>query len=299
MMPVRHTQLRSFHMVAKFGSFSKAADELNITQPTITAQIRELESQYNVRLFYRQRNNNRLTETGQQLYQQTLIMFSLEQRAKQLLQSNGALRSGKLHLGAVSPGAVMPLVDAFNTHYPGIDITIHTGGSEHIKNGVLNGELDMGMLAYREPNPDLVSLEITQQPVVLAVPNSHPLSRRREIPIAALEDVPLVHREVGSTTRKIIEDALQVQRISPKCILEVNSREGVREASIYGIGISYVGQHEFQPHPNISLVHLNDLDTLSKSYLIYSKELENLPMIQAIIAILASIKTSHTAAITV
>ncbi|WP_257619002.1 MULTISPECIES: LysR substrate-binding domain-containing protein [Vibrio] len=280
---MRHTQLRSFHVVAKLGSFSKAAEHLNITQPTITAQIKELESQYQVKLFYRQRNNNRLTETGQKLYQQTLLIFSLEDRAKKMLQSSGRLDIGQLNLGAVSPSAVMPIIDAFQTQYPGVEIKIHTGGSEAIRNAVLNGELEVGVLAYREPNPQLVSIKLNQQPVVLTVPNDHPLAHKKTIRLKELDNVPIIHREIGSTTRTILEDAMLEQGITPKSILQVDSREGVREASIYGIGISYVGLHEFHPHPNISLVHIEDLTSQSKSYLIYAKELESLPIVQAVV----------------
>lgn len=100
---MKFSQLRSFHAVARTGSFSKAAEQLHISQPTITAQIRELESYYNVQLLRRQRGNNQLTETGAALYQQTQMIFALEKKAKQILRSDGRLLTGTLKIGAVSP----------------------------------------------------------------------------------------------------------------------------------------------------------------------------------------------------
>ncbi|PAW10446.1 hypothetical protein B6K85_11965 [Vibrio sp. V1B] len=277
---MKQTQLRSFHTVAKLGSFAKAAEALNISQPTITAQVRELEEQYNVVLLHRQRNNNRLTSTGKELYEQTRLIFSLQERAKKLLEGSGSLKVGQLTMGAVSPAAVLTLIERFKRYYPNIDVKIRTGGSDQIRNGVLSGELEIGMLAYRDPNPKLVSTKIAEQPVVLAVPNTHKLAERKSITLAELEGVKLIHRESGSTTRKIIEDELVRKSILTHSELEIDSREGVREASIYGLGISYVGLHEFQPHPNITMVQISDLETMSKSYLIHLKELEQLPVLK-------------------
>ena len=279
---MKHTQLRSFHTVAKLGSFAKAAEALNISQPTITAQVRDLEEQYNVVLLHRQRNNNRLTDIGKELYEQTKLLFSLQQRAKKLLEASGSLKVGQFNVGAVSPAAVLPLIDQFKRYYPDINVNIRTGGSDQIRNGVLSGELEVGMLAYRDPNPMLVSTKVAEQPVVLVVPNDHKLAVRKSITLRDLEGVELIHRESGSTTRKIIEDELVRKGINTNSELEIDSREGVREASIYGLGVSYVGLHEFQPHPEITMVTISDLQIRSKSYLIHLKELEQLPIIKAI-----------------
>ncbi|GMQ49149.1 LysR substrate-binding domain-containing protein [Vibrio sp. 10N] len=277
---MKHTQLRSFHTVAKLGSFSEAAKALNVSQPTITAQVKELEQRYNVALFFRQRSNNRLTDVGRQLFEQTTLMFSIQERAKKLLEANGALKVGQFKMGAVSPAAALPLVERFKRHYPQVEITMSTGGSAQIRNAVLSGELEAAMLAYRDPNPKLVSQKIAEQPVVLVVPKSHPLSSRTEIDLEELENTKIIHREHGSTTRKILEDELLKRGINIQNDLEIDSREGVREASIYGLGISYVGLHEFQPHPDITMLSIRNLETKSKSYLIYLKELEALPIIK-------------------
>jgi aminoethylphosphonate catabolism LysR family transcriptional regulator len=285
---LKYTQLRSFHTVARLGSFSLAAKSLNISQPTITAQVKALEERYNVVLFYRQRNNNRLTEIGRQLYEQTVLMFSIHERAKKLLEANGTMRLGRFKLGAVSPAAFLPLIQRVKSHYPNIDITMHTGGSEQIRNAVLRGEIEAAMLAYRDPHPKLVSKKVTEQPVVLAVPNKHRLATRDSILLKELHNAEIIHREIGSTTRKILEDELIRRGIEIKSELQIDSREGVREATICGLGISYVGLHEFQPHPNITMVKIQDLEAMSKSYVIYLKELEQLPTIQVLQELLSA-----------
>ncbi len=287
---MRYTQLRSFYAVAKFGSFAKAADYLHISQPTITAQVKELEEQYNVCLFYRKRNNNTLTNIGKKLLEQVSMLFSLEEKTRKMLIAHGNLTIGTLSFGAVSPAAAMPVIERFHNLYPEINIELIPGSSNTIMEGVLKGELDVAILATDEKHPDLYSLSITEQPIILAAPNHMPLAKKKSISLGELEQVPLIHRDRGSNTRKIFDKAIQKQKITPKVILEIGSREGAREASISGLGVSYVGLHEFQPHPNISMLIIKDVKLISKSYLIYSKEMVNLPIVKAVIEIVTDIK---------
>lgn len=283
---MRYTQLRSFYAVAKLGSFAKAADYLHISQPTITAQVKELEEQYNVCLFFRKRNNNTLTNVGKQLFEQVKMLFSLEEKTRKMLISNGNLTMGTLNFGAVSPAAAMPIIEQFHKQYSQIEIKLIPGSSSNIMEGILNGELDVAILATDEKHPDLLSIPITEQPIVLAVPNHLPLAKKKSATLMDIQSIPLVHRDRGSSTRKIFEKALQKEKIVLSTTIEIGSREGAREASIAGLGVSYVGLHEFQPHPNITMVTIKDVDLLSKSYLIYSKEMASLPMVKAVVDII-------------
>ena len=287
---MRYTQLRSFYAVAKLGSFAKAADYLHISQPTITAQVKELEEQYNVCLFYRKRNNNTLTNVGKQLLEQVKMIFSLEEKTRKMLIANGNLTMGTLTFGAVSPAAAMPIIEQFHKQYPKIEIQLIPGSSSTIMEGILNGELDVAILATDEKHPDLYSIHITEQPIVLVVPNHLSFAKKGAISLKEIANIPLIHRDRGSSTRKILERALSKQKITPSATLEVASREGAREASISGLGVSYVGLHEFQPHPDISLIRIKDAELVSKSYLIYSKEMSNLPMVKAVVEIITQMK---------
>lgn len=279
---MRYTQLRSFYAVAKLGSFAKAAEYLHISQPTITAQVKELEEQYNVSLFFRKRNNNTLTNVGKQLFEQVKILFSLEEKTRKMLIANGNLTMGTLAFGAVSPAAAMPIIEKFHAQYPQIDIKLIPGSSNTIMEGVLSGELDVGILATDEKHPDLLSIPMDEQPIVLAVPNHLALAKQKTATLLDIQKYPIIHRDRGSSTRKIFEKALQKEKVVLSTMIEVGSREGAREASISGLGVSYVGLHEFQPHPNITMVRIKDIGLLSQSYLIYSKEMESLPMVQTI-----------------
>lgn len=282
---MKFSQLRSFHAVARTGSFSTAAEQLHISQPTITAQIKELENHYKVQLLRRKRGNNQLTDTGIALYQQTQMIFALERKAKEILQSEGDLLRGTLKIGAVSPKISVPVAKAFNQRYPGIKLIVETGGSEHVRQKVMSGELDVGMIAYSGEDERLVSYRFSQQSIILAAPVDHPLAAFDSISLRQLEGVAIIDREPGSTTRKIFDKEIQRLHIRPKVIMEIASREGIREAAASGIGIAYVGEQEFQPHPNLKPIAISDLTELSYAYVICAAAQQEVPMTKAFLSV--------------
>src|SRR5689334_8808011 len=129
---MRLTQLRSFHAVATTGSFTRAAEKLHVSQPTVTTQVKLLEDSYKVELFHRTGRRVRPTELGERLLQLSRQMFSLEAEAMQLLGDAGELRSGHLRVAAVGPHHVTQMLVAFHQRYPGIKISVSTGNSQDV-----------------------------------------------------------------------------------------------------------------------------------------------------------------------
>ena len=129
---MRLTQLRSFHAVATAGSFTRAAEALHVSQPTVTTQVGQLEALYKVELFHRTGRRVRPTALGERLLQISRQIFSLEAEAVQLLGDAGELRSGHLRVAAVGPHHVTKMLVAFNQRYPGIKVQVERSGSERI-----------------------------------------------------------------------------------------------------------------------------------------------------------------------
>ncbi|WP_062266152.1 LysR substrate-binding domain-containing protein [Endozoicomonas arenosclerae] len=280
---MKFSQLRSFHAVATTGSFTAASNKLHISQPTITAQVRELENHYNVQLFRRRRSNNQLTETGQALLQVSRMMLELERKAKEILTHEGKLVTGTLRVGAVAPFYLMEILAVFNEQYPGIKVVVETGGSDFITEKVLKGELDVGMIAYLEPDKRLTTLKYREQGLVLMVPNNSPLANSPEIKLEDLNGINLIYREPGSSTRKLYEQAFHQRQIKPKVVMEISSREGVREAVVQGLGSAFVAVSEYQPHRNIRAVNVSDMTLMSNSYVICANAQKDTPVTRAFI----------------
>ena len=127
------TQLRSFHAVAQAGGFVAGAGLLNVSQPTLTAQVLALEKEFDVELFYRRNRRTELTPAGRDLHAITTRMFAEEQEARQFLAESKGLRTGQLRIGAVGPYHVTEMLSAFSTRYPGISLSVAIGNSADVQ----------------------------------------------------------------------------------------------------------------------------------------------------------------------
>lgn len=255
---MRLTQLRSFHAVATMGSFTRAAESLHVSQPTVTTQVAQLEELYKAELFYRTSRRIQLTEMGERLLQLSRQIFGLESEAIQLLRESGELRSGHLRVAAVGPSHVTRMLVDFNQRYPGLKVTVSTGNSQDVLDRLLDYSADVGVLAQVLVDKRFVSVPYSEHPVVIFCSTQHRFARRRSIRIAELEGERLILREPGSTTRKAIESALLAAKVTPEVVMEVGSREIIREAVALGVGVAAVSEVEFVPGPGLHAVRLVD-----------------------------------------
>lgn len=269
---MRLAQLRSFYAAARYGGFTAGARQLHVSQPTVTSQVRALEESYGVELLHRHGHRLELTDAGRELFAIAQRIFGLEEDAVDLLKDSGALRTGKLRVGAVGPYHVMEMIAAFRTRYPGIEVTIKVGNSEETVKSLKDYEADVAVLAQYAPDPLLHFVPYRSHPVVIFVPRGHRLAARTSVRLDELAGEPLVMREKGSTTRKALEDALRKRRIVPTISLEVGSREAVREAVIRGLGIAAVSEFEFVPHPRLRALAIADADVRTSTHVVTLKE---------------------------
>lgn len=278
---MRLTQLRSFHAVATTGSFTGAADRLHVSQPTVTTQVKLLEEHYDVELFHRSGRRVRLTELGERLLHLSRQIFSLEADAVQLLGDVGELRSGHLRVAAVGPHHVTKMLVAFNHRYPGIKVSVSTGNSEDVIERLLDYRADVGVLAQVLRDKRLVSMPFSEHPVVVFTSANHRFARRRSIRIADLQGERLILRELGSTTRKAIESALKAANVEPDVVMEIGSREIIREAVAQGLGIAAVSEVEYVPGAGLHMVQISDAKVRTYAHAVCLAERREMRMVRA------------------
>lgn len=278
---MRLTQLRSFHAVATEGSFTRAAQRLHVSQPTVTTQVKLLEELYKVELFHRTGRGVRLTEIGERLLQQSRQIFSLEADAVQLLGDAGELRSGHLRVAAVGPHHVTKMLVAFNQRYPGIKISVSTGNSQDVLDRLLDYSADVGVLAQVFRDKRFVSTPFSEHPVVIMTSSRHRFARRRSIRTAELQGEKLILRELGSTTRKALETALKAAKVEPQVVMEVGSREIIREAVAQGAGIAAVSEVEYVPGPGLHAVRISDAQVRTYAHVVCLAERREMRMVRA------------------
>lgn len=278
---MRLTQLRSFHAVASTGSFTAAAHSLHVSQPTVTTQVGQLEDLYKVELFHRTGRRVLPTEMGQRLLHLSRQIFSLEAEALQLLRESGELRTGHLRVAAVGPAQVTAMLAAFHQRYPDIHVSVSTGNSQDVLDRLADYSADVGVLAQVAHDRRFVSVPYSDHPVVIFCSTEHRFARRRRIRIAELAGERLVLREQGSTTRKALESALRAAGVEAGSVMEVGSREIIREAVAQNLGIAAVSEVEFVPGPGLHAVRLEDADVRTYVHMVCLAERRDMRIVRA------------------
>jgi aminoethylphosphonate catabolism LysR family transcriptional regulator len=258
------SQLRAFHLVARRGGFTAAAQAAGVSQPSLSGQVRALEEAYGVTLLDRQSRPARPTPLGRQLLSVTTRMFAAEEEARVLL--GGAAAPEHLRIGADSAYHVMPVLAELRRRRGGLTFALRIGNSDEVLQEVLAHEADVGVMARPTSDPRLVSLQVRSDRLVLFVPRAHPWARRRSVRLAELRDRDLVLRERGSITREVFERALAERAVSPGALIEVETREGVREAVAAGFGVGVVFESEFGADRRFHPLRVSDADLAVGEY---------------------------------
>lgn len=290
---MRLTQLRSFHAVARAGGFTGGARLLHISQPTVTTQVRFLEETYGAELFYRRGRSVKLTPLGEQLYELAQRIFALEGDAVHLLRDSGELRSGSLRVGAVGPYHVTEMLARFNQRYPGVQVAVRVGNSASVLGDLVEYRADVAVLAQYTEDPRLHSMPYSRHPVVVFVHRGHRFGRRRSIRIAELQGEGMLLREEGSTTRKAVDDALRKAGVAPRIVMEIGSREAIREAVIKGVGIGAVSEIEYVPHRDIRPVVVADASIYTYAHVVCLKERREARLVRAFVDIARALRETH------
>jgi aminoethylphosphonate catabolism LysR family transcriptional regulator len=278
---MRLTQLRSFYAVARAGSFTRAAEQLHVSQPTITTQVRFLEDSYKVELFHRRGRRVQLTVLGEQLMQLAQQIFSIEADAVSLLADAGELRRGNLRVAAVGPYHVTQMLADFSQRYPQIKVAVWTGNSQDVLDRLLDYRADVGVLAQLVRDDRFLSVPFSRHPVGIFTSSKHRFARRRNIRLAELQGERMILREEGSTTRRALEIALDKAGVRPEVVMEIASREVIRQAVSEGIGIAAVSTVEYVPGPGLHMVGISDADIYTYAHVLCLAERRGMRMVSA------------------
>lgn len=238
-------QLRAFHLVARERGFTRAATAARVSQPTLSSQVGALEASYRLQLFERRGRCIELTPIGQNLFDITSRMFALEDEARALLAGTRALTRGHLRVSADSAYHAIPILAALKQRHEGLTFSLRIGSSAAVLQELLDYQADVGVMAKMVSDPRLHSAQFKQDRLIVFVPAGHGWARKRRVALSELAGQDLVLRERGSITREVFEASLAAGAVRPGAIIEVQTREAVREAVAAGFGIGVVFRSEF------------------------------------------------------
>ena len=279
------TQLRAFHLVADAGSFSLAARTEGLSQPTLSAQVKALEIAYGVGLFDRKGRGVTLTPAGQSLYAVTTRLFAAQEEARALLAGGRALTRGHLRVSADSAYHVMPILAALKRRHEGLTFTLKIDNSAVVIQQLIDHVADVAVMAKMTSDPRIHSMKLREDRLVLFVMRDHGWGRRRNVRLADLAGRDLVVRERGSITRETLETRLAEAGIRPRSLIEVETREAVREAVAAGFGIGVVFESEFGTDTRFHPIRVNDADLAVGEYVVCLEERRRLALVRAFLDI--------------
>jgi aminoethylphosphonate catabolism LysR family transcriptional regulator len=276
-MPISHAHLRSFHAVATHGSFTRAAEMLNITQPTLSGQVKDLEQRYGTKLFVRLGRRIELTDIGKSAFNITRLLFRHEEEVEHLLQSARALTSGELRVAADSPYIATPLLAQFQRIYPGIQISIQYGNSRQLMSWIESRRCDIAFLPNIPAGEDkLFSIPLSPDRLVVFVSQEHDWAERRSVSLEDLVAQRIILREQGSRTRSIFEEAIRDAGLALNKVMEISGREGVREAVAAGFGVGIVAENELLADSRLRALPVSNAELVHAEYVVCLQEMRTL-----------------------
>ena len=288
-MPLNLNQLRVLEAVARTGSFSRAAEELSVTQPAVTVQIRKLEAHCGVLLFERVRGKGHLTQAGQTLYAYAQRIFALADEAAQTVELVRGFKAGRLRLiaGRTPAASYLPsLVAGFRRRYPEIRIQLLVDTSQRAADGILSLKDDLAVLGEEPRDPHLVREPFCDDRLVLIVPPRHAWTRRRAISLRELTDQPFIQREPGSSTRALIESRMAAAGVALRVTMELGSNEAIKRSVEMGDGVALVSAAlvELETQSGrLSVVRTREPEIVRSFYLTYHRERRESPLIRAML----------------
>ncbi len=205
-------RMQVFNTVAKRLSFTKAAEELYITQPAVTRHVHEIEKYFKIKLFERNGNKIKLTAAGDTLLQYTEQLFALYNNLEFELNGFSKRHAGKLRIGAsttVAQYVLPPVLAAFHKKFADIHVTLAINNTDQIEQSLLNKNIDLGVIEGKSKNNLFKYTQFVKDELVLVAGNNHPLTKKKYIKPNELLKIPLLLREPGSGTLEVIAHALK------------------------------------------------------------------------------------------
>lgn len=242
------TPLRYFRVMARVGHMTRAAEELGVTQPALSAMLRKLEEEVGAELFHRTGRGVELSEAGR------VFLAHADQAVREADSGVAAVRAllgleqGALRVGggATATTYVLPgVLSRFRREHPGLRFFIREGGSSAVASAVLAGELDLGIVTVPVTTPgsdDLAVTRLASDELVLIVPPGHRLARRKTFRWRDLSGEAVVAFEAGSAVRRLIDEAARGAGVRLEVAMELRSIESIKEMVRVGVGVGFVSR---------------------------------------------------------
>ncbi|WP_077370057.1 selenium metabolism-associated LysR family transcriptional regulator [Anaerosalibacter sp. Marseille-P3206] len=282
-------QLETFLEVCKYKSFSKAADKLFITQPTVTSHIQNLEKELGTVLINRTGKNMSLTQTGNILFKYALDIINTCEMAKFDLSSYRGKINGHLDISSSSVPRqyLLPkILKEFISIYPDVTFSLKDKDSKQVIKSILSWETDFGIVGAMYPSNNLEYIELMEDRLLLVTANNEnfPYNNFETLELDILFKENLIFREKGSGTRELLEKTLKSNNISSsslKILAYIEDTETIKNLISLGAGVSFLSERTVQDKYSLErfkVFNVKNLDLSRKFYFVYHKNRQLSPL---------------------
>ena len=238
-------QLKVFEATARHGSFTRAAEELFLTQPTVSMQVKQLTKAIGLPLFEQVGKRLFLTDAGRELFSTCQEIFGKLEQLEMSIADLKGMKQGRLRLAVITTAKYfLPrLLGPFCQKYPGVDISLTVTNHERVIERLGNNQDDLYVMSQLPENIDIVAHPFLDNPLVVIGPKTHPLAKEKNISLKRLAEETFIMREPGSGTRRAFQKLLDDQGLSVRVRLELGSNEAIKQAIAGGLGLAVLSSH--------------------------------------------------------
>ncbi|SCG83119.1 LysR family transcriptional regulator [Proteiniborus sp. DW1] len=282
-------QLETFIEVVNRKSFSKAAQKLYLTQPTVTSHIQNLENELGTFLLNRSGKSVSPTEAGELLYKYALNIINMRNMAQFDLGAHKGKVQGHLEISSSSIPrhyVLPPLLKQFTDKYPDVTFTLSDFDSKKVVEGLLDGVTDFGIIGAKFPSPQLEYIELMEDKMYVVTPNTkdYPWEEYSELDMDFLLEKKIILREKGSGTRELLENKLKEQGLDLdtfNILAYIEDIETIKKFIELGIGISFISERAIKREMDLGILkpyNIKGLDLRRQFYFVYHKKRQLSPL---------------------
>ena len=241
-------QLSVFNAVSRLLSFTQAANELHLSQPAVSMQVKQLESSVGLPLFEQTGKRIQLTAVGREVYQYTRAIFDMLDEMEEVVAALKGVNTGHLDIAVASTVNYFAprLLASFSRKYEGIDLRLDVANRQRLMEMLETNQTDIVLMGRPPEDLDLESEPFMENPLVVIAPPGHPLQARKSIPVARLAEEVFVMREEGSGTRLAMERFFQEHELQIRSGMQMTRNEAIKQAVRAGMGLGVVSMHTLE-----------------------------------------------------
>ena len=293
-------QLQVFESTARLVSLSRAAEELHLSQPGVSMQLKKLAEVVGHPLLEQNSKRVKLTEQGQELVTTAREILGAVKRYELSLVARQGLTQGTLRLVVISTASyfIARLLGEFAQMHPGVKISLRVSNRELILESLTAGLDDLYILGQPPEGLAVTAIPFLDNPLVVLAAPDHPLARTRHIPLARLAEEPWLLREPGSGTRKALERLFAENDLTLKPRMELGDNESIKQAVLTGLGISVLSRHTLALHEptQFAILDVQGFPIIRQWYAVYPAGRQRSVVARTFLDFLLSHGTRHDVA---